>query len=134
MLREMSSPSTTPEASIGCDPCFREQGGAEGTGSECLLIASSADWSRGNELPNEGVRCLEITLQLQQASFVARFHQLMDEGGGGGEGDAEALQAGCKAMRSSRGDRVHTLFVTDGGAFASEVSRVEPVGAMAEFG
>ena len=46
--------------------------------------------------------CLQITLQLQQASFVARFHQLMHEGGRGGEGDAEPLLAGGKT--ESQGD------------------------------
>ncbi len=37
---------------------------------------------------------LEVALQLQKTSLVAGFHELVDEGGGGREGDGEALLAG----------------------------------------
>jgi hypothetical protein len=40
----------------------------------------------------------ELALQPQEALLVTGFDQLVDEGGGGGEGDRKALLAGGKAQ------------------------------------
>ena len=47
---------------------------------------------------------LQLSLELDQALLVAGLHQLVDQGGGRGEGDAEALLAGGQAQ--AQGDRV----------------------------
>ena len=44
----------------------------------------------------------ELGLEPEQALLVARLHQLMDEAGGGGEGDGKSALAGGEAERQGR--------------------------------